>query len=70
MEILRQLHAQLLGAYRAQKWEDADTLLGKCRSLDIAALATYYDVFSARIANLRAETPPANWDGAYAMTEK
>jgi adenylate cyclase len=70
MASLQLLHAQCLQAYRAQKWDEADALIGKCRSLGVAALETYYAVFSGRIANLRAIAPPPDWDGAYAMTEK
>jgi adenylate cyclase len=70
MASLQLLQAQFLQAYRAQKWDDADMLIGKCRSLSIATLETYYAVFGARIAKLRAMAPLADWDGAYAMTEK
>jgi adenylate cyclase len=67
---LRPLHAEFLQAYRAQRWDEAEALIAKCRSLGIEVLETYYGILRARIASLRVAAPPADWNGAYVMMEK
>ncbi len=66
---LRDRNARLLRAYRARRWNEADTLLGEARALGCAALAAYYDVFAARIASLRTTALPPGWDGTIDMTK-
>jgi adenylate cyclase len=66
---LRDLNARLLRAYRAQRWDEAETLLGEARALGCAALAAYYDVFAGRIASLRLAALPPGWDGITDMTK-
>jgi adenylate cyclase len=67
---LQRKHGELLVAYRARQWDDAERLLAQCQEFGIARLATYYSLFAARIAALRKTPPPPDWDGSFAMTEK
>jgi adenylate cyclase len=67
---LRELQDAFLTAYRAQRWEEADGALDRCRAEGCAELDAYYDVFRTRIAALRKTVLPADWDGAYTMLEK
>lgn len=58
----------LLAAYRAQNWDEADAALK-----DVAArpgLADYARRMGERVAVLRREPPPENWNGVFAATEK
>ena len=67
---LKPAHVRFLAAYRAQRWDEAERLIAACRDAGIKALDVYYTLFAARIPVLRAAALPANWDGAYALTEK
>lgn len=70
MARLRPLHEEFLRAYRAQKWDESEMLIERCRKAGIGTLDTYYAVFAARIQILRGASLNLDWDGAYAMTEK
>lgn len=70
MALLRPLHGEFLRAYRTQKWDEAEALIGRCRNAGGEALESYYAAFAARIPILRAAALDLNWDGAYAMTAK
>jgi adenylate cyclase len=63
-------HASFLAAYRAQRWDEAESAIGQCRSFGVARLDAYYSLFMARIGTLRTTALPFDWDGAYALTEK
>jgi adenylate cyclase len=67
---LRVRQDEFLRAYRGQDWNVAEATLTECYAMGCKALDTYYGVFAARIAALRHAGLAANWDGAYAMTEK
>ncbi len=67
---LRPLHEKFLHAYRAQNWDECETLVAQCRKAGVTALDSYYALFAARIQNLRDVALNHDWDGAYAMTEK
>jgi adenylate cyclase len=68
---LRELNGQMLACYRKQQWDEAVTLIERCRKLgngfDVAGL---YDMYEERIAMYRAEPPPADWDGVYEAESK
>lgn len=61
--------AELLAAYRRQDWDAASAALVDCRKL-APSLEGLHDVFSARIAEYRANPPPADWDGVYVARTK
>ena len=67
---LRAVQDDFLGAYRAQRWNDAEAALTECYVIGCKGLDSYYGVFAERIASLRHAGLAADWDGAYAMTEK
>ncbi len=67
---LRPLHEEFLRAYRAQEWDETESLIAQCRKAGAGALAAYYAVFAARITKLRGAAPGVNWDGAFEITEK
>ena len=63
-------HARFLGAYRAQRWDEAEAAIVQCRSVGIERLDAYYALFMARVGALRSAGLPSDWNGAYALTEK
>lgn len=64
-------HKALLEAYRAQKWDEARTLLAKCRELGAwLALDHLYDLYEERIADYSEHSPGADWDGVYVAKTK
>lgn len=65
----RDRQAELLAAYRRQDWDAASAALVDCRKL-APSLEGLHDVFSARIAEYRANPPPADWDGVYEARTK
>ena len=67
---LRVTHDGFLTAYRAQRWDEAEAAIAQCRAVGVAKLEAYYSLFMTRIGTLRYAGLPADWDGAYALTEK
>ncbi|WP_298836633.1 CHASE2 domain-containing protein [uncultured Roseobacter sp.] len=66
-------NADMLSAYRARDWEDAETVLHDLRDLCANAgleLDEYLSLYATRISELRSDPPPADWDGVYASTRK
>jgi len=70
IDFLRPLHEEFLKAYRAQKWDESEILLARCRNAGAKALGAYHAVFASRIKQLRQADLNAGWDGAYFLTEK
>jgi adenylate cyclase len=66
---LKEVHANLLAAYRRQDWPAAHVALAFCRPL-APALAALYDVYEQRIAEFEVSPPPPDWDGVFAATTK
>jgi len=62
-------HIEMLAAYRSQQWDKAQALIKECRALGLG-MDGFYDVMEERIAEFRANPPPANWDGVYVATSK
>ena len=61
-------HEAGLAAYRAQQWDRAEAAFRAVverRGKDVTA-----DLYLERIAALRENPPPADWDGVWTMTEK
>jgi adenylate cyclase len=67
---LSAVHGAMLAAYRAQKWDEAETAIGQCEAFGIAGLAALYHVYRGRIAEWRKAPPPADWDGTFTATSK
>jgi len=68
---LRELNARMLAAYRKQQWEEAVSLIDRCRKLANGfAVAGLYDMYVERIEAFRAEPPAADWNGVYEAESK
>ncbi|TDQ86447.1 adenylate cyclase [Dongia mobilis] len=63
-------HQELLAAYRGKDWPAAEQALAEARRLAPDSLAGFYDLYAARIAEYRADPPPADWDGVHVARSK
>ncbi|WP_300034478.1 CHASE2 domain-containing protein [uncultured Roseobacter sp.] len=64
---------RMLAAYRERDWDTADSTLASLSGLSRAAgvdLEEYLELYRGRIADLRVDPPPHDWDGVYASTGK
>jgi adenylate cyclase len=66
---LRGRHLAMLGAYRGQRWDEAQALVDECRALD-PRLDDLYDVYEMRIQAMRLDPPGPDWDGVFVATSK
>jgi len=68
---LRNLMIEMLAHYRSRHWDDALGSIERGRASDEAgALARLYDIYAQRIREFQQNPPPADWAGAFALTEK
>ena len=58
---LTERHGAFLSRYRAQDWNEAETLARDCESL--SGLDRLYALYRERIAFFRTNPPPPQWDG-------
>jgi adenylate cyclase len=65
-------HQEMLGAYRAQRWDEAGALIEECLTLDTprTRLRILYALYKVRIESFRATPPPPDWDGSHAAATK
>ncbi len=67
------LNEQMLNAYRAQQWDDAERLLaelsGSVGDLPLD-LSTYVSLYTERLAEMRKQPPGEDWDGVFIATSK
>jgi adenylate cyclase len=56
-------HGEFLQRYRAKDWDTAESLARDCEALNGAGLDRLYALYRERIAYLRHNPPPPNWDG-------
>ena len=59
---LQTAHSMFLSAYRKQDWDGATGAIAECRVID-GAPAELYAYYEERIAVLRTDPPPPDWDG-------
>ncbi|MEM8812024.1 MAG: adenylate/guanylate cyclase domain-containing protein [Pseudomonadota bacterium] len=68
---LRENNEKMLAAYRGQNWSEARAALEVCRqhagTYDVQGL---YDLYEARIGELKADPPGEDWDGVFVATSK
>ncbi len=68
---LRNLTIEMLACYRSRDWEGALAAIERGRRTDDAhALELLYNLYEARIRNYRADPPPEDWNGAFALLTK
>ncbi|MBI3299770.1 MAG: adenylate/guanylate cyclase domain-containing protein [Elusimicrobia bacterium] len=66
-------HAEMLAAYRGQRWDEASALMSECgKDADALGLGLgkLYHLYEDRIAACRAEPPGPSWDGVFTATSK
>jgi adenylate cyclase len=63
-------HDAMIASYRQREWEQALKHLEACRTQAPEILQGVYELYEARIADLRATPPPADWDGVFAALTK
>ncbi len=65
------LQAQMLAIYRKQQWDEAKTLIARCRKLANGfGVDGLYDMYLDRIEAYQADPPPADWNGVYEAESK
>jgi len=65
------LNAQLLAIYRKQQWDEAKTLIARCRELANGfGVDGLYEMYLDRIEVYQADPPPADWNGVYEAESK
>ena len=68
---LRDLHAQMLAAYRKQQWDDAKGLIDRCRKVANGfGVAGLYDMYIERMEAYQIDPPPSDWNGVYEAESK
>jgi adenylate cyclase len=68
---LVELNAQLLAIYRKQQWDEAKTLIARCRKLANGfGVDGLYEMYLDRIEAYQADPPPADWNGVYEAESK
>ncbi len=68
---LRDLNAAMLATYRKQQWNEAKSLIDRCRKLANGfGVDGLYDMYVERIAAHRADPPPPDWNGVYEAQSK
>lgn len=67
---LRDANRQMLACYRGRDWDKAIDALALARAFERRYdLASYFDLYAARIAACRADPPPQEWTGVYVAEE-
>ena len=56
-------HGEFLQRYRAKDWDAAEALRRECDTINTAGLHQLYALYRERIAFLRQNPPPPDWDG-------
>jgi adenylate cyclase len=67
---LKESHDRFLAQYRAGAFDAAEEALDALDATAPAELAKLYGVLRARVAALKADPPPAGWDGTFRAREK
>ena len=68
--IWKQEHDAMIESYRARDFTGAERLVGECLRLSGGNLADFYMLYQMRIAEMKARSPGAGWDGVYEATTK
>jgi adenylate cyclase len=68
--VLEAAHDAMIAAYRRQDWSEALEQLESCRAQAPEELRDVYALYEQRVVDLRADPPPADWDGVFAALTK
>jgi adenylate cyclase len=63
-------HEPMLADYRTRNWDGAEAGIAECEAFGVHGLSALYGVYKHRIAEWRANPPPAEWDGTFTATSK
>jgi len=66
---LKAVHDRMLGAYRAQEWQNARDLMQTCTAV-YPHLDKLYDLYRDRIGQYERNPPGENWDGVFVALTK
>jgi adenylate cyclase len=69
-EAWRAIHDEAIAAYRRQDWDGALTGFARVQAALPGAMDGFYGTMEARIGELRATPPGADWNGVYVAHEK
>jgi adenylate cyclase len=68
--VLESAHDAMIAAYRSRQWDAALEHLESCRSQAPEIIQGVYELYETRVTDLRADPPPADWDGVFAAETK
>ncbi|MGV3491905.1 MAG: CHASE2 domain-containing protein [Devosia sp.] len=63
-------HAEMIAAYRAADPDRAEAALARARAHGSTDVEKLHDLYEERIAEMRADPPPADWDGVFTAKSK
>jgi len=66
----RELHDLMLEYYRKQQWDKSIALIETVRGKFAGGMDHYYDLWLARIEEMRNANLPSDWDGVFRATSK
>jgi adenylate cyclase len=69
-QTIEAIQGDVLAAYRRRDWDAADAALQRLRAAGGNELQPIYDLYTARIAELRQHPPPPDWDGVHTAETK
>jgi adenylate cyclase len=70
-QALKGHHDRMLAAYRGQRWDEADAEMDAAEALAARyAVAGIHEVYRERVAEMREDPPPADWDGVFVAKTK
>lgn len=67
---MKALHDDMIVDFRAQRWDDAEEKMSSLEGRLNGAMDGFYAIYRGRIAEYRADPPPADWDGVFVATTK
>ncbi|MBE2191417.1 MAG: adenylate/guanylate cyclase domain-containing protein [Alphaproteobacteria bacterium] len=67
---LEQMHKDMLGAYRREKWDRALSILNQINLITPDELKKYYIMMIERITDFQINNPDPQWSGVHIATEK
>ena len=66
----KEVHNKMISLYRAQKWDEAVTLVNRLMNSFGGGMTHYYELWLERIEEMRNANLPKDWDSVYRATSK